>query len=228
MLLLLALLTMWCCINRRSLLQLLLVLRLMLLRMLPPVLLLVLLVLLLLVCIVMQLMVRWLLLLVLRRQMVLVVLLQMVLLRMMLVVRLIVLRLLLLQGQRFLQLLRCADTQHLNPVHRTHLLTAVVRVKHEQEVAHPAALRQGEGLRAALVLGCEAAQQLPGPRVEAGRQVRPVLARVAGAAKHAKGVHPAAVELLHCELHSLNSAQLHSTHNMTWHTSQHGTACVSV
>jgi hypothetical protein len=67
----------------------------------------------------------------------------------------------LLQGKGLLQLLRCADTQHLNPVHRTHGLTTVVAVKQQQQKAHTRALRQREGLRAALVLGSEAAQQLP-------------------------------------------------------------------
>jgi hypothetical protein len=82
--------------------------------------------------------------------------------QLLLVLVLLPLSLQLLQSQRLLQLLRSTHAQHLNPVHCTHRLTAVVRVKREQQVAHPAALRQREGLRASLVLRSEAAQQLPG------------------------------------------------------------------
>jgi hypothetical protein len=47
----------------------------------------------------------------------------------------------LLQRQCFFKLLRRADAQHLNPIHRAHLLIAVMCVKHKQQVAHSAALR---------------------------------------------------------------------------------------
>lgn len=115
----------------------------------------------------------------------------------------------LLQCKGFLKLLRCADTQHLYPVHGTDLFVAVVGVKQQQQVAHAAALRQRECLSAALVLGCKAAQQLPCAGGQARCQVRTVLARVAGAAQYPKGVNPAAVQLLHSELHGFDSSQLH-------------------
>jgi hypothetical protein len=64
----------------------------------------------------------------------------------------------LLQSKCLLKLLSSTHAQHLNPVHRTHRLTAIVRVKRQQQVAHAAALRQRERLRTAFVFRSEAAQ----------------------------------------------------------------------
>jgi hypothetical protein len=68
----------------------------------------------------------------------------------------------LLQCQGFLKLLRCTHAKNLQSIHGTHDLISVVGVKHHQQVAHPAALWQREGLGAAAILCCEATQQLPG------------------------------------------------------------------
>lgn len=131
---------------------------------------------------------------------------------------LVLLCFLLMQCQCLFKLLSCADPQDLDAVHGTHLLAAIVCVKHQQQVAHTAALRQGEGLRATLILSCEAAEQLPGTGGEAGGQVGAVLARVTSTAQHPEGVHAAAVELFHGELDRLDSAQLRTgpTRTVWW------------